>query len=428
MGNLPMDIRWRQGLGPDADGTSIVEGTMEISAAFLEEFGIDLPAGSVRGTGIGQITLEMQEDAAPKFRLTSDLRGIALKIESIAWVKSATAKGRLVVTGTLGETPAIDRVEIEGGGLTASGTIALKPDGTLAEARFARVRLGGWLDAPVVLVGRGRGVQPAVRVTGGTLDFRRANFGDAGGKGGGPVTAALDRLYIAEGITLTRFRGDFTTVGGFGGTFTARLNDGGEIRGTVQPQNGGSAVRVTSQNAGDVLKDANLAQRVRGGAMELVLIPAGQTGVYNGSLVAQRVRVRGTPALAALLGAISVVGLVQQLNGDGIVFDQVQASFTLTPNAVNFRRSSATGASLGISVEGLYELGTGRLNLQGVFSPVYLVNGIGAVLTRRGEGLFGFNYKVTGTSEDPKVKVNPLSILTPGMFREIFRAPPPKIR
>jgi hypothetical protein len=118
MGNLPMDIRWRQGLGPDADGTSIVEGTMEISAAFLEEFGIDLPAGSVRGTGIGQITLEMQEDAAPKFRLTSDLRGIALKIESIAWVKSATAKGRLVVTGTLGETPAIDRVEIEGGGLT----------------------------------------------------------------------------------------------------------------------------------------------------------------------------------------------------------------------------------------------------------------------------------------------------------------------
>jgi hypothetical protein len=162
--------------------------------------------------------------------------------------------------------------------------------------------------------------------------------------------------------------------------------------------------------------------------MELVLIPAGQTGVYNGSLVAQRVRVRGTPALAALLGAISVVGLVQQLNGDGIVFDQVQASFILTPNAVNFRRSSATGASLGISVEGLYELGTGRLNLQGVFSPVYLVNGIGAVLTRRGEGLFGFNYKVTGTSEDPKVKVNPLSILTPGMFREIFRAPPPKIR
>jgi hypothetical protein len=242
------------------------------------------------------------------------------------------------------------------------------------------------------------------------------------------VTAALDRLYIAEGITLTGFRGDFTTGGGFGGSFTARLNGGGEVRGTVAPQNGGSAVRVTSQNAGDVLKDANLAQRIRGGAMELVLVPSGQTGVYNGSLTAQRVRVRGTPALAGLLDAISVVGLLNQLNGDGIVFDQVQSRFTLTPNAVNFRETSAVGASLGISVEGLYELGTGRLNLQGVFSPVYLVNGIGAILTRRGEGLFGFNYRVTGTSEQPKVSVNPLSLLTPGMFRELFRAPPPKIR
>ena len=42
------------------------------------------------------------------------------------------------------------------------------------------------------------------------------------------------------------------------------------------------------------------------------------------------------------------------------------------------------------------------------------------------EGLFGFNYTMTGTPDDVSVRVNPLSILTPGMFREIFRAPPPK--
>jgi hypothetical protein len=47
------------------------------------------------------------------------------------------------------------------------------------------------------------------------------------------------------------------------------------------------------------------------------------------------------------------------------------------------------------------------------------------VLTRRGEGLFGFNYRLRGTADDPQVSVNPLSILTPGMFRDIFRRPPP---
>ena len=47
------------------------------------------------------------------------------------------------------------------------------------------------------------------------------------------------------------------------------------------------------------------------------------------------------------------------------------------------------------------------------------------MLTRRGEGLFGFNYTIRGTVERPQIGVNPLSILTPGMFREIFRRPPP---
>ncbi len=49
------------------------------------------------------------------------------------------------------------------------------------------------------------------------------------------------------------------------------------------------------------------------------------------------------------------------------------------------------------------------------------------MLTRAGEGLFGFNYKLRGTAGEPKVSVNPLSILTPGMFRDLFRSAPPTL-
>jgi len=87
----------------------------------------------------------------------------------------------------------------------------------------------------------------------------------------------------------------------------------------------------------------------------------------------------------------------------------------------------AVGASLGVSAAGLYSIRTKAFDMQGVVSPIYLLNGIGAVLTRRGEGLFGFNYKLRGTADDPKVSVNPLSILTPGMFRELFRRAPPTL-
>ena len=37
-----------------------------------------------------------------------------------------------------------------------------------------------------------------------------------------------------------------------------------------------------------------------------------------------------------------------------------------------------------------------------------------------GEGGFGVSYKVQGNSSNPRVLVNPLSILTPGVFRKIF--------
>ena len=49
------------------------------------------------------------------------------------------------------------------------------------------------------------------------------------------------------------------------------------------------------------------------------------------------------------------------------------------------------------------------------------------MLTRPGEGLIGFNFTLQGPVGDTSVSVNPLSVLTPGMFREIFRRPAPTV-
>jgi hypothetical protein len=132
--------------------------------------------------------------------------------------------------------------------------------------------------------------------------------------------------------------------------------------------------------------------------------------------------------MAELLNAISVVGLLDQLSGTGILFNDIDARFRLSPKQVTLLKSSAVGTSMGISMDGYYYFDNGTMRFQGVFSPFYLLNGIGSVLTRKGEGLIGFNFKLLGTPDNPKVKVNPLSLFTPGMFREIFRRPPPKAK
>ncbi|WP_233141179.1 AsmA-like C-terminal region-containing protein, partial [Haematobacter missouriensis] len=159
----------------------------------------------------------------------------------------------------------------------------------------------------------------------------------------------------------------------------------------------------------------------------LSLTPRAQAGEYDGRLAIEDMRLREAPVLAQLLSAVSVVGLVEQLAGGGILFSDIRSDFRLTPGAVEVKSGSATGPSLGISAAGVYLLGSKGIEMQGVVSPLYLLNGIGAALTRRGEGLIGINYTVSGTADDPKIGVNPLSIFTPGMFRELFRSNPPRL-
>ena len=71
-------------------------------------------------------------------------------------------------------------------------------------------------------------------------------------------------------------------------------------------------------------------------------------------------------------------------------------------------------------MDGEYDLATHQMKMQGVITPIYIINGVGQLVSRRGEGLFGFSYRLNGASSDPQVRVNPLSILAPGFLRDLF--------
>ncbi len=425
---VPVDAVWRQRFGPEGRGKSEVEGTVELSQRFLDAFSIGLPPGSLSGSGRGRIVLRIEEGRPVEFRLGSDLAGLGLSIPEIGWTKPTGSTGRLSVAGRLGEPPEVDLLEIDAPGLSVSGTVKLAPDGALEAVRLPAARAGDWFDGSVELRGRGKGLPVAVVVTGGSADLRRANFG-AGrqSSAGAPLSIALDRLQVSRTIAVEGFRGDFTTGGGLSGSFTGRINGAAPVTGQVSPLGSRSGFRIRSDDAGGALRAAGIFTRGVGGALDLTLSPRQGSGQYDGTVTINDIRVVNAPALAALLDAVSVVGLLSQLNGPGILFARVSGEFRLTPDAVEIRRGSAVGPSLGISAEGVYQTSSERIDLQGTISPVYLLNSIGQVVSREGEGLFGFNYRLSGPSGSPRVTVNPLSILTPGMFREIFRSRPPKL-
>ncbi len=435
LGQVPFDAQFEALLAEEANGAAKVRGTVELSERFTDEFRINLPPGSVSGSGQADVELDFEKDRPGDFRLSSDLAGIALRLPEIDWALSQGGTGSLSLEGRLGEPPVIDQITLNAPGLEARGNVSLLPSGQLDRASFTRVRAGNWIDAPIELVGRGGNIPPAVRVLGGKIDLRETSVNGGDGEEGtsgrrgrtGPVSLVLDRLIVSDGIALTGFQSDLDMRNGPDGKFTARVNGNTPIEGRVVPRNGRSAFRIQSQDAAGVFASAGLIKQARNGVLDLTLIPGKASGTYEGRLqVTDGMRIKDAPSMAALLNAVSVVGLLEQMGGEGIHFQEVDARFQLAPDRITLYSGSAVGASMGISMDGYYYPENGRMDMQGVLSPVYLVNAVGRLFTRRGEGLIGFNYTIRGSASDPRVGVNPLSVFTPAMFRDLFRRSPPE--
>jgi len=427
---LPLTGTWSRRLGPDVERVSRVEARAGLSRERLASIGLTLPEWMLSGETEAALDLTLPEGEPPVLRIASDLAGARLSLPPLGWVLGAGQTGRLETEIRLGPDPTVTRLSLEGNGLSLDGRVSLAPGGGFNRLTAERLQLGDWLDVTGTVIGRGAGRPPAIAITGGTLDLRGAPQGGGGGTGGGsgPITATLDRLQITEGIALTGLGADLTGEGGLSGQFSGRINGEAPVTGTLVATPNGPAVRIRAEDGGAVLRAAGLFRTAYGGAMELILQATGEEGSYDGTLAIDSPRLRDAPAMAELLNLISVVGLLEQLGGEGINLGEVRAVFRLTPSGLILQEGTALGPALGLSMDGIYSLTSRELNMQGVVSPLYLVNGlVGALFAPRREGLFGFSYQLTGRAENPQVFVNPLSILTPGVFREIFRRPPPEL-
>lgn len=426
---VPLSGEWSRRLGPEDEAGSRVQAQATLSRSRLAALGLDLPEWMLSGEAQASIDLNLPDGEVPVLRVASELAGARLALPPLGWALGAGQTGRLEAEVRLGTTPEVTRLALQGAGLDLVGRVAVSAGGGFDRLVAERFRLGNWMDVTGEVIGRGPGRAPAVTVTGGTLDLRGApSGGGAGAGGGGPITASLDRLQISEGIALTGVRAELTSEAGLSGQFAGRVNGEAPVTGTLVSTPNGPAVRVRAEDGGAVLRAAGVFRTAYGGAMELILQATGATGTYDGTLSIASPRLRDAPVMAELLNLISVVGLLEQLGGEGINLGDVDARFRLTPAQVILSEGTAVGPALGLSLDGTYDLATRNLDMQGVVSPLYVVNGlIGAIFSPRREGLFGFSYRLTGRADNPQVFVNPLSILTPGVFREIFRRPPPDL-
>ncbi len=204
------------------------------------------------------------------------------------------------------------------------------------------------------------------------------------------------------------------------------------VRFKPEGNTGKRTFKLESTDAGASLKVFDVTDKVVGGSMTVYGQPRGgdTKGDLFGKAKIENFRVRKAPSLAKLLNALSLSGMQDLLNNDGLVFEKLESDFQW-----QFREESdllivengrTSGASLGLTFEGVINNSAKTTDISGTIIPLSGLNRtlgeipvLGQLLTG-GKALIAATYKMSGSAGDPKVSVNPLSVLAPGFLRRLL--------
>ena len=233
-----------------------------------------------------------------------------------------------------------------------------------------------------------------------------------------------------KNIFLNSLKGELRSFEGLRGYAKAKLSSRSNIEVIISPSDDNKTSLILSgNNAGELLRRGDFYQNGYGGMFKASISYKNKDNI-EGSLEIEDFRIKKAPVLAQIISSASIIGLLDNLNGNGLLFTKIEGSFDYQKDKLNLKDGVAVGPSIGLTMGGYERYGKKEnvVDVNGLVSPVYIINGvvkaiplIGKVLGgEKGEGVFGMSYKVQGNSSNPLVSVNPLSILTPGVFRKIF--------
>ena len=243
----------------------------------------------------------------------------------------------------------------------------------------------------------------------------------------------VKKLNLTKKNFLTDVTGVVTLKDAMAGSLDGKLNGYQEIViDFTKPRDKKTKFYATSDNAGNVFRALNAYQNGFGGDFNFDGVLK-ENGGFSGKMSAKDVQVLNGPILAQIISLASLYGLLDLLSGKGIVFDDIEGIIDTDPSRTIVKKGVAVGKSLGITMDGTFTKDPNFsdetiINANGVLSPFFNINNavkmlpfIGGLLGGdKGEGAFGVQYRLEGSRKKPTVLINPLSILTPGKFRDVL--------
>lgn len=445
---VPGKITAQRVFGADAALQPPVRITADLDNADRRQLGLgidDIISGTV------PVEISLQKGAAPDpiIKLKADLTNADLSLRHVGWKKVAGRSARLetdIVKGQLQKVE-LQNFKLAGDDIAVDGWIGLGADNKPREFLFptfslnvvSRLQLQGTL---------GPDNTWSIKANGPTFDDRdlfRSWFsvgagGDKASGSGKPAAAAnvsieIDNVIGASEVSMRGLRLKLSTRGDKLVALDARGTlDGGAPVAIVLDQSNGRRLMVDSVDGGQWLRFVGFYPNMQGGRLKLEVNLDGRGAAdTTGTLWVDDFKVLGDPVVSEVVGSADqgrpAIGGKQQVTREVFEFSKMRVPFSIGYGQFVVEDSYVKGPLVGATMRGKVDFKTKRVNIGGTYIPLQGLNGafggipvLGQLISGvQGEGMFGITFAVQGPLAEPQVLVNPLSMVAPGIFRDIFQ-------
>jgi hypothetical protein len=442
--------RWQHVFGAAADKQPPARITASLDNSDRAQLGLDIN-DLVQGEIGMEITLAYGAQGERLVHARADLVNADVLLESVAWRKP---KGRpsvfeFDVAKGVGAYPLeLHNVKMVGDNVAIEGWMGIGADHRVKEFRFPHFSLN--VVSSLVTQGKMRadGVWE-VTARGPTYDGRDL------------FRSFFDVAHLTDQSTKARpgldLRADVDTVVGYSDTTLRNVKmtlqkrgnklTGLDVRGVLEGGKPFAAVvrhepgqprrlLADAMDAGQTFKLVGFYPNAVGGQMNLEVNLDGQGAAERtGTLWARDFVVLGDPIISEMLqntDGTPQASARRTVLREQFDFEILRAPFSVGHGQFVMHNASINGPLVSASIRGKVDFRAQTINVGGTYVPVSGLMRVpapipllGPLLTGpRGEGMFGITYAITGSMAKPQVMVNPLSIITPGIFREIFQMTP----
>ncbi|MGH6770363.1 MAG: hypothetical protein ACRECO_15225 [Xanthobacteraceae bacterium] len=393
----------------------------------------------------GRVPLEGGES---RYSVEADLTQARIDRLLPGWTKPAGRAARASFT-VVNRTEAIrfEDIVIEGSGTSVRGMVEIDADGDVIAADLPVFNLS---DGDKALLKAERGPEGVLRV------MVRGEIYDGRGfiksSMAGPVAAEKTKKKTPKQADMDIDVKVGTVAGHHGETLrgvdlrmsrrngaiqsfalSAKLGRDTPIIGDLRGRAGGrNVIYVETKDAGAFFRFTDTYPKIYGGEMWVAMDPPTANQIpQDGILNIRNFTVRGEPALERVAAGAADPGAARGAPGPGVEFSRMRVEFTRSHGRIAIREGIVRGPVIGATAEGHIDYLREEVRMRGTFVPFFGLNNMFGQIPVFGiflgggsnEGLVGLTYEIVGTPGAPVLRVNPISVVAPGLMRKFFEFP-----